>query len=209
MTGDMGRPQFLPPEEEPREPVPEPGSEPPATGPARRPRAGTVWSVLTVLAAGALLVSAFLPWARLEMVTELFGASVSDDLGSIAGIEMDGTVVVVPVLALAAAVVALWGAVGKDARIASLAALPGALALVACVLFALRLGRAGDRLREDGALISTRTHVSLAYGWYLGVAASLLVVGFSLARPVAVRARSRGRARPEATAEPAEAPDHP
>ncbi|MCP2338781.1 hypothetical protein [Actinomadura rupiterrae] len=204
MTGDMGRPEFLPPEEEPRAPAPGPGPELPAR-PARRRRAGTLWSVLTVLSAGTLLVSAFLPWARLEMLTELLGATVSDDLGSVAGIELDGTIVVVPVLALAAAALALWGSVGRDARIGSLAALPGALALVACVLFALRLGRASDHFNDDGALLASRTHATLAYGWYLGVAASLLVVGFSLARPVAVRARGRVRSRTAV----AEAPEQP
>lgn len=191
MTGDVGRPQFLPPEEQPPEAAAEPPEPAPAPAAAAvRPRAGTVWSVLTVLAAGTLLVSAFLPWARLEMITELLGASVRDDLGSVAGIEADSTVVVVPVLALSASVVALWGAVGRDARIASLAALPGSLALVACALFALRLRRMGDRFGGDGALIASRTHASLAYGWYLCVAAALLVVGFSLARPLR---RARGR----------------
>ncbi|WP_026411909.1 hypothetical protein [Actinomadura oligospora] len=194
MTGDMGRPQFLPPEEQPPEPVPDPGPEPAAEQPspvAARSRAAAVWSALTVLSSLALLISAFLPWARLEMVTELLGASIRDDLGPVAGIEADGTVVVVPVLALSAAVVALWGAAGRDARIAALAALPGSLALVACVLFALRLHRTGDRYGEQGALIASHTHVSLAYGWYLAVGAALLVVGTGLVRPFARRARAR------------------
>ncbi|MFC5180896.1 hypothetical protein [Actinomadura harenae] len=198
MTGDMGRPRFLPPEEEPAEPAehaaagrePEPEPEPARSRPGSR--AGTVWSVLTVLASTALLVSAFLPWAHLEMTTELLGTSFSDDLGSVAGIDADGTVVVVPVLALAAAVVALWGAVVRDVRISALAALPGALALVACVLFALRLRRTGDRYGGDGALLASHTHAALDYGWYLGVGAALLVVGVGLVRPFARRPRGRG-----------------
>ncbi|MEV5571412.1 hypothetical protein AB0L06_15290 [Spirillospora sp. NPDC052269] len=192
MTGDMGRPQFLPPEEPPPDPAPEPSPEPPVPVPAR-PRAAAVWSALTVLAALALLVSAFLPWARLELITELLGTSLSDDLGSVAGIEADGTVVVVPVLALSAAVVALWGAAGRDSRIAALAALPGSLALIACVLFALRLQRTGERIGEQGALIASHTRATLDYGWYLGVGASLLVVGTSLVRPFARRAQAQAR----------------
>ncbi|MEV4259257.1 hypothetical protein AB0J52_39375, partial [Spirillospora sp. NPDC049652] len=162
--------------------------------PARR-RAGAFWSVLTVLAAVAMLVAAFLPWARLEIFIDLLGASVTNDLGAVAGIEADGTVVVVPVLALAAIVVALWGAVGRDARIASLAALPGGLVLVDCLVFALRLRRAGDRFGSEGALGSSHTSVSLDYGWYLCAAASLLVVGLSLARPFAGPLVRRARAR--------------
>ncbi|RFU38804.1 hypothetical protein DZF91_25765, partial [Actinomadura logoneensis] len=170
-----------------------------AGAPARR-RSGALWSLPPVLAAVTMLVSAFLPWARLEVFIDLLGTSVADDLGAVAGIEADGTVVVVPVLALAAIVLAVWGAAGRDDRIACLAALPGALALVDCAVFALRLRRAGDRIGGEGALAASHTTVSLDYGWYLCAAAALLVVGLSLVRPVArplvLRARARAAGRP-------------
>ncbi|WP_067479783.1 hypothetical protein [Actinomadura hibisca] len=201
-----GRPDFLPPEEgglppepiagQPPEPAPaEPPAGPPDEPPARHepsePRSfGAFWNALTLAAAAALLVSAFLPWVRAEIVFDAFGEPLSHDAGSAAGIDADGTILVVPVLALVAAAMTFWGMAARDRRIAVLTAVPGTLALLVCGLFVLRLDSARDELTGGGRMLGYE--ITFAYGWYLAVAAALLVVGFALARPVAARLTRRG-----------------
>ncbi|MFI6516368.1 hypothetical protein ACIBF1_12485 [Spirillospora sp. NPDC050679] len=206
-----GRPDFLPPEggglppEPDAGPPPPPSSgEPPAGSPAGpaapeaeapappAPRSsGTVWNLLTLLAAGALLVAAFLPWVHAELVFNAFGNPLSHDAGSAAGIDADGTILVVPVLALVAAAMTFWGIAARDQRIAALTAVPGALALLVCGLFVMRLDSTRDELTGGGGRVLDY-ELTLAYGWYLALAAALLVVGFALARPLASRLRRGG-----------------
>jgi hypothetical protein len=74
--------------------------------------------------------------------------------------------------------------------IAAIAAVPGALALLVCGIFVLRLGDVRDDLPETG--LDLGYQITVRYGWYLAVVASLFVVGFSLARPIGARvARSQ------------------
>ncbi|MEV0662005.1 hypothetical protein ACIBI3_13175 [Actinomadura luteofluorescens] len=190
MTGDLGsdagrarsRPSFLPPVDGyPPQHAGPAETVPAAPVPAPR-RGGAAWVFALIAAASALLVSAFLPWARAEIVVDLFGRPLSRDLGSIAGIDADDIVLAVPVLAVIAIALAAWDLIGRDARIGALAAVPGMLALLVCGIFVLRLGHVRDDLPQTG--LDLGYQISIRFGWYLAVIASLLVVGFSLARPV-------------------------
>ncbi|GAA2576169.1 hypothetical protein SMC26_12525 [Actinomadura fulvescens] len=208
MSGDQGpdahasrsRPEFLPPVDghpPPVQPaVATPPEDPPAAasadvpdaGPSRGSgSAGTWWNILVVCAAAVLLISAFLPWARARVVVDAFGQTLTHDLGEAAGIDADGMVVAVPVLAMTAVGMAIWGIAARDVRISSLTAVPGALALMVCTLFMLRLDEATHDLADQSTLLPY--DVNLAYGWYVAVAASLLVLGFSLLRPLIGRGR--------------------
>lgn len=202
MTGDLGsdagrarsRPSFLPPVDGyppqhggPAEAVPSP--------PAASPRPGGAgWVLALIASASVLLVSAFLPWARAEVVVDLFGRSLSRDLGSVAGIDADDIVLAVPVLAVIAIALAAWDLIGRDARIGALAAVPGVLALLVCGIFVLRLGHVRDDLPRTG--LDLGYQITVRFGWYLAVVSALLVVGFSLARPVSDRV-SKSQHRPE------------
>ncbi|GGT51341.1 hypothetical protein [Actinomadura citrea] len=203
MTGDLGsdagrarpRPSFLPPvdgyppqhHDGPAETVPA------APFPSPR-RGGAAWVLALIAAASGLLVSAFLPWARAEVVVDLFGRSLSRDLGSVAGIDADDIVLAVPVLAVIAIALAAWDLIGRDARIGALAAVPGMLALLVCGIFVLRLGHVRDDLPQTG--LDLGYQITVRFGWYLSVIAALLVVGFSLARPVSDKV-SKSQGQPE------------
>ncbi|MEV4007158.1 hypothetical protein [Actinomadura sp. NPDC049753] len=190
MTGDLGsdagrarsRPSFLPPVDGyPPQHDGQAGTVP--SPPAASPRTGgAAWVLALIAAASLLLVSAFLPWARAEVVVDLFGRSLSRDLGSVAGIDADDIVLAVPVLAVIAIALAAWDLIGRDARIGALAAVPGMLALLVCGIFVLRLGHVRDDLPRTG--LDLGYQITVRFGWYLAVVAALLVVGFSLARPV-------------------------
>ncbi|WP_067791883.1 hypothetical protein [Actinomadura formosensis] len=199
MTGDLGsdagrahsRPSFLPPVDgypppagTPAEAVPAPSVEPPR-------RRGTAVILALIAAASALLVSAFLPWAHAQVAVDLFGRTLSRDLGSVAGIDADDMILAVPVLAVIAIALACWDLLGRDARIGGLAAVPGTLALLVCGIFVLRLGDVRDDLPETG--LDLGYQITVRYGWYLAVIASLFVIGFSLARPIGERVSRTGR----------------
>ncbi|MFG2086747.1 hypothetical protein [Spirillospora sp. NPDC048824] len=200
MTGDLGseagrersRPSFLPPVD--GYPPPRDGAWKPAPGATAGPRYGTAWILATITAAAVLLVAAFLPWAHAQIVIELFGRPIGRDLGDLAGIDADTMVVAVPVLAVAAIALAFWDLIGRDARIGALAAIPGMLALLVCGIFVLRLGDVSDNLPRTG--LDFGYQITVRYGWYLAVVTSLLVVGFSLARPITERV-SRPRHQPD------------
>ncbi|MEW2352789.1 hypothetical protein [Spirillospora sp. NPDC029432] len=175
------RPGFLPPAEE--RPYGHPAwGPPPPPEPAGQ---GNVWNIAVVLSSVLLLVSAFLPWAEARIAVDIFGRTLSRDLGTVIGIEADGMVAAVPVLALVAAGMALWGVVGRDDRISALGAVPGALSLLVCVLFVLRLGDLKERIADESLTVGYE--VAVVTGWYLAVAMSLLIIGFALARPLAAR----------------------
>ena len=188
------RPAFLPPVDG----HPPPPAHPEVYAAPKDPAArGAAWNVGVIIAGAVLLVSAFLPWAEARLTIDLFGRVLTRDLGTVAGLEADNVVVAVPVLAMIAIAMAFWGIVGRDTRVSALAALPGALALLVCVLFVLRLGDIKDRLASDD--LSVGYQIAVVTGWYLAVAMSLLVIGFSLARPFTRRlasSRSRGSAAP-------------
>ncbi|MFD0899833.1 hypothetical protein [Actinomadura sediminis] len=204
MTGDLGsdaggarsRPQFLPPDDGlpppgPGDAVPEPVPEP---APDEPRRGGLGWSIALIASAAVLLVSAFLPWARASVVVDLFGSAITREVATAAGIDADDVVLSVPVFAVVAIVMACWDLLARDTRITGLAAVPGVLSLLACLLFLLRLGDARDDLPAGG--LDVGYEISVLYGWYVAVAASLLVTGFSLARPISARLGGRGRPGP-------------
>ncbi|MGI5203106.1 hypothetical protein ACQEU6_16215 [Spirillospora sp. CA-108201] len=202
MTGDLGpdagrarpRPSFLPPVDGyPPQPGGPAETVPAETVPAPR-RGGAAWVLALIAASSGLLVSAFLPWARAEVVVDLFGRSLSRDLGSVAGIDADDLVLAVPVLAVIAIALAAWDLIGRDARIGALAAVPGMLALLVCGVFVLRLGHVRDDLPQTG--LDLGYQITVRFGWYLAVIAALLVVGLSLARPVSDKV-SRSQRQPD------------
>ncbi|TYB43509.1 hypothetical protein [Actinomadura chibensis] len=201
MTGDLGseagrarsRPSFLPPVDGyPPHPAEPPA--PAAPAPERPARyGGAAWTLALIAAAAVLVVSAFLPWAHASVVVELFGQPVGRDIGSVAGIDADDLVLAVPVLAVIAIALAFGDLLGRDPRIGGLAAIPGTLALLVCGVFVLRLGDVRDNLPQSG--LDVGYQITVRYGWYTAVITSLLVVGFSLARPVGERvSRPRRRA---------------
>ncbi|MBA9006896.1 hypothetical protein [Thermomonospora cellulosilytica] len=175
------RPDFLPPEPpEPVEPV-EPVEAPGAAAPRTRASAAPAWAAARLLTAVILLVSPFLPWARMRIRLEGFGAALDHDLVSVEGVNLDGTGQVVPVLAVVAIVMLGWGLWAADPRIGALAAVPAALSLLACLIFVLRL----ERIRTEYGLTrrwSAGLELTADYGWYLSLAAALLLTGLALAR---------------------------
>ncbi|GAA2458535.1 hypothetical protein GCM10010191_93110 [Actinomadura vinacea] len=177
---EAARPAFLPPAD---------GHEPrfhPAYPPPYDPAAqGSLWNVAVVISGTLLLVSAFLPWAEARIVVDVFGRTLTRELGSVVGIEADTVVAAVPVLAMVSIGLAFWGLVGRDARACALAAVPGLLSLLVCALFVLRLDGLKDRLAAQE--LSVGYEVAVVTGWYLAVAMSLLVVGFSMAPSIALR----------------------
>lgn len=201
MTGDQGseggrerpRPSFLPPVDGYPPPLEEETWEPVPAAPAER-RGGGVWTFATIASGAALLVSAFLPWAHVQIIVELFGHPIGRDLGSLAGIDADGLVLAVPVLATAAVGLAFWDLVAREARVGPLAAIPGMLALFVCGVFVVRLDDVRDNLPETG--LDFGYQISIRYGWYLAVVSSLLVAGFSFVRTVAERV-SKPQERPD------------
>ncbi|WP_019633924.1 hypothetical protein [Actinomadura atramentaria] len=205
---DPARPRFLPPElphgpwpagpEERAAAAPEPArpAAPRESAPPREPAPPrgshqVILPVLTLVAAVVMLVAAFLPWVRAEYTVDFLGTRIRHDAGGVAGIDADGTVLVVPVLALAAMLMTGWGLISRDARISGLAVVPGALSALGCGLFVLRLDRARQDLAQRDSLLGS-FDVSLDYGWYLAVGAALLLTLFAAVRPV--RARVAGRA---------------
>ncbi|SEG60557.1 hypothetical protein SAMN04489712_107139 [Thermomonospora echinospora] len=139
------------------------------------------WGLARLATAAVLLVSAFLPWARASVRLEGFGQVLARELAAEAGVNVDGTGQVIPVFAVVAIVMIVWGLLARDSRIGALAAVPGLLALFSCLIFLLRL----DRFREEagaGRLMLGGLEVTAGYGWYLSVASSLLLIGLSLAR---------------------------
>ncbi|MDL4818050.1 hypothetical protein [Actinomadura opuntiae] len=205
MTGDLGseagrarpRPSFLPPEGDPPEAAPAGFGPPPAAPPAPAGPRRAGWDLAMIVVSAVLVVSAFLPWAHAQIVFDLFGRSLVRDRGSVAGIDADTIVLAVPVLAVVAIVMAFWNLVARDQRIGALAAIPAVLSLLTCGIFVLRLGDVPDRLADSG--LNLTYQVSLRYGWFLAVASSLLLVAFSLVRPISDRlaARTGGAPHPD------------
>ncbi|MFI0354708.1 hypothetical protein [Actinomadura sp. 9N407] len=197
--GQETRPAFLPPADRYAEPQYPAAWPPPERAPAAQ---GNVWNIAVILSAVLLLISAFLPWAEARISVDIFGRRIVRELGTVVGIEADGVVVAIPVLALVAVGMAFWGLIGRDDRISALGAVPGVLSLVVCGLFVLRLGDLKERLAADDLAVGYQ--VAVVTGWYLAVAMSLLVIGFSLARPLSARlgaARAdRATPRPEQAA---------
>jgi hypothetical protein len=189
MTGDHGqhgprapRPGFLPPAQA-SDPATTPGPEPVA-GPERAAGPepafpGNRWALAALLPAAVLLVAPFLPWIQATLELEGLGHTLTQELGAKAGVNTDGTGQLIPVLAALALGMIGWGLLARNPRISALAAVPGLLAVLSCAIFILRLGRFRTEMGEERLLFGAM-QVSAAYGWYLALAAGLLLVGLSL-----------------------------
>lgn len=185
------RPGFLPPDEgfgtSPGAPHGTPRELP--REPRQEGRAG-VWGLATIAAAVLLLLSAFLPWVRARLVISGFGQTLSHEVAREAGVNVDGTGQLVPVFAALAIAMTGWGLLARSPRIAALAAAPGLLALLCCAMFMLRLGRFKDEI-GGGRTAFGAVEITTGYGWFLALAAALLVTGLSLAGPLIRRAGRR------------------
>lgn len=156
----------------------------PATAPsAARSRlfVAPAWTAARLLTASALLVSPFLPWARMRVRMRAFGVTLDNEPISVAGVNLDGTAQVVPVLAVIAIVMLGWGTLAADHRIGALAAVPAGLSLLACLLFVLRMERVRS-VYDPPPHWPVDLEVALDYGWYLSLVAALLLIGLALAR---------------------------
>lgn len=184
MSGDQGRrPSFLPPAD-----VAEQDAEPADTAEVR-PRPGSAWAVATTFAGALLLVAPFLEWVKASLVLTGLGQAIRQDIATEAGVNADGSAQLIPVLAALAIGMACWGLLAADARISGLAAVPGVLAALGCAVFMLRLGRFRAEVNGRGAAFGS-LEIQAGYGWYLALAASLLVTGLSVAGLRAARAQS-------------------
>ena len=170
-------------------------AEPPAPRP--RPSPAPAWTAARLLTALALLVSPFLPWARMRPRVHVFGMTVSTDPVSAAGVNLDGTAQVVPVLAVVAIVMLGWGALAAEHRIGMLAAVPAGLSLLACLLFLLRAERIHTGYGSTygspfswppgsesatAPRLGAELELALDYGWFLCLVAALLLTGLALTR---------------------------
>lgn len=175
------RPGFLPPlARTPAEPPDGAAHEPPAlpshpTGAVKSARLG----VMTIVATVVMMLSAFLPWAHAETNLTFLGRSLGRDLGSIAGVDADGSARLIPALALVALGVVVWGMIAENPRIGTYAAAPGGLALLCCGIFLIRLNDAQDGIDFGPAGLDYA--LTLGYGWFVAAAAALILTGLSLA----------------------------
>jgi hypothetical protein len=169
------RPGFLPPV-----PLQKPGSDVAGRPDAvRSPSPG--WGLARLTTAAILLVSAFLPWAKVTVRMEGFGQGLDRELAVEAGVNADATGQVVPVLAVVAIIMIVWGLLARVPRIGTLAAVPGLLALLSCLIFLLRLDRVGEGTGLSRAL-PNGLDVTAEYGLYLSLASSLLLAALCLNR---------------------------
>ncbi|MFI7125333.1 hypothetical protein ACIBQ1_06530 [Nonomuraea sp. NPDC050153] len=130
---------------------------------------------LAVVVAGALLVfCAVLPWAGLEVRSELIGGGLANDIRGI-----DDTY---GVYTLVSGLVALGcGVAGllTHPRVAALAALPGAVAAAVLVLFMTDGSGVRDRLSVDlGQVLSIGPTVK--FGWFAAMGCAVAIVVLSV-----------------------------
>ncbi|MEV0232338.1 hypothetical protein [Nonomuraea sp. NPDC050786] len=130
---------------------------------------------LGVVVAGALLVGcAVLPWAGLEVRSDLIGGGLADD---IRGID-DRFGVYTLVAGLVALGCGVAGLLTRP-RVAALAALPGAAAVAVLVLFMTDGSGLRDRISVDlGEVLSIGPVVK--FGWFAALACSVAVVVLSV-----------------------------
>jgi len=163
-------------------PAPPTAPETPGSGP---------FGMLATVAAIPLTCSAFLPWLRLQISDDLFGATVVRQV-TLTGFRADGTGTVVAICGLMA--LGLGGAALALNRpgLHAGTAVAGAGGLVCSLVFLLRTQEIEGFFGSGMAAPS--------YGWHLALAASLLVLGAGLAE---LSRRSPGGA---AASDPAASP---
>lgn len=137
--------------------------------PKSRTRTGYV---LAVAATGVLLViSTLLPWAGVEARSDIIGGGLSDDMRGIDG--SYGIYTLVAGLAVVAFGVA--GLMGRR-RLAALAVLPAALAVLVLVMFL--SDSTGGASLDFGRLLSIEPVIR--FGWYAALASALAATLTSL-----------------------------
>ena len=135
------------------------------TTPKPRTRRGFAFGV--VVAGALLMVCAVLPWAGVEARSEFIGSGISNDMR---GVDQSyGIYTMVAGLAALA-----FGAAGLVNRrwLASLAAIPGALAVLVLVMFL--SNSSGSASLEFGRLLSVEPVIR--FGWYAALASSVAVI---------------------------------
>ncbi|MCD0448386.1 hypothetical protein LO762_04125 [Actinocorallia sp. API 0066] len=131
-------------------------------------------SKASAISAGVLILGTLLPWLS---VTFFSAATLS-------GVRLwEGKIALI--LAFLAGAMALTAAVTDGNRRAMLmgSAICGALAFIACVVFAFRFNNALDIppvLGGSEAVALADAGIGLDAGWYLSIAASIALVGFAL-----------------------------
>jgi len=173
------RPRFAPPMEPPQPvqgppPVPMPDPAPPS-----EQRSG-VFGLIAAAAGVILILSPFLPWMTVRATAGLFGESVVRE-STFSGFRADGTGTVLAISGLAALVLAGGAVALGRARFQAGTAVAGAIALICALVFLIRLQDLGGSFETDGSGLLGGVGVSPAYGWYLALAAALVVLGASLA----------------------------
>ncbi|MFC4112952.1 hypothetical protein [Nonomuraea zeae] len=130
---------------------------------------------IAVGAAGALLtVCAILPWAALEARSSLLGGAIA---GSVRGVD-DSFGVYTLIAGLAALACGLAGALAHP-RLAALAVVPGAAAVLVVVLFVIEGSGIKDRFSIDlGDLLSVEPVIR--FGWFAALASAVAVVVLSV-----------------------------
>ncbi len=152
----------------------------PADPPATRPEGIGPLGLAATGSALLLLISVFLPWVTVRVSTGLFGEAVAHGSQDASGFKADGTgmltaLMAVTVLGLVAAALSTGGP-----RYAAAAAVPGAVAVLCCVVFLVRLQAMKDQL-TGGPITGLDVSVSPGVGWFIALLASLAVCGFAVA----------------------------
>jgi hypothetical protein len=130
---------------------------------------------LAVVVAGALLTfCAILPWAGLEARSELIGSGVASTIRGI-----DDTLGVYTLIAGLVALACGLSGVLAHPRLASLAVVPGAVAVLVLVMFVTGGNGLQDRISIDlGSLLSVEPVIR--FGWFAALASSLAVVALAV-----------------------------
>jgi hypothetical protein len=173
------RPRFAPPMEPPHViPGPPPGPMRPAPPPAEQ--RGSVLGVMAAVASIVLVLSPFLPWMTVRATAGLFGESLVRET-SFSGFRADGTGTVLAISGLAALALAGSGVVLGRPKLQAGTAIAGAVALICALVFLIRLQELGNGFQTDGSGLLGDVGISPSYGWYVALAAALVVLGASLA----------------------------
>ncbi len=166
MSVDDRRPRFAPP-------IPAEMAVPPPTPAAPRGTPGSgPFGVLAALAAVPLVCAPFLPWLTLRLSDDLFGGGAVRE-ATLSGFRADGTGTVLAICGLLALALGGLALVLDRPAVQAGTAAAGAVALVCSLVFLLRVQEISGYFGNGTAYPS--------YGWYLGLASSLVVLGGGLA----------------------------
>jgi hypothetical protein len=166
-------------------------------------------SLLGLLISGAgvlLIVACFLPWihlngapfwpgGRMDGFPALARIGVEDldralsRLVPYQGYRADDAGTVVLLCGVVALGLALGGWLFRRPRLTGSAALPGGVAVIACLVFLTRLSGLGRHWSDE---TGSAFHLSPGYGWYLAIAIALATLGMALTELVRSRRTTAG-----------------